>query len=285
MTPLTDEEISEAVLRLPSLPHIVMELIDALDNGDVDTNTLAQKISHDQALTAKVLGLANSSFYGMQSKVGSIPHAVAVLGFNSVRSLVTAAAIVGTFSEGKPRELDYTEFWKHAIATALTAKAIARNHGGNEDQAFIGGLLHNIGRLVLATYSPSHYQQVLKWRSQHDDDLAAAETHIFGIDHKVAGSAALAHWKFPVSIVETLNSSGGTGLHAHSLAAAIVDVADAIAYGLDLGGGEHDRVPAIPKHEWDLLKLDQQALVEVFSATERQFKEACMILGAKVGDR
>ena len=285
MSPLTGEEISEAILRLPSLPHIVMELIDALDNGDVDTNTLAQKISHDQALTAKVLGLANSSFYGMQSKVGSIPHAVAVLGFNSVRSLVTAAAVVETFSEGKSKELNHTEFWKHAIATAVAAKAIARNCGGNEDQAFIGGLLHNIGRLVLATYSPSRYQEVLKWRSQHDGDLVAAEIHILGIDHKVAGSAVLAHWKFPASIVETLNTPGKNSLHAPPLATSIVNVADAIAYGLDLSGGEHDRVPSISQHEWDVLNLDQQTLSEIFSTTEKQFKEACMILGANAGDR
>jgi len=284
MNPLTSKEISEAVLRLPSLPHIVMELIDALDNGDVDTNTLAQKISHDQAITAKVLGLANSSFYGMQSKVGSIPHAVTVLGFNSVRSLVTAAAVVDTFSEGQPKELNYAEFWKHAIATALAAKAIARSRGGNEDQAFIGGLLHNIGRLVLATYSPSRYQEVLKWRSQHDEDLVVAEIHVLGIDHKVAGREILAHWKLPASIVETLHPLTENKLNEYSLIASVVTVADAIAYGLDLSGGAQDRVPVISQHEWDVLKLDQQTLFEIFSTTERQFKEACMILGANAGD-
>jgi HD-like signal output (HDOD) protein len=284
MSTLTSEEIFEAVLRLPSLPHIVMELIDALDNGDVDTNTLAQKISRDQALTAKVLGLANSSFYGMQSKIDYIPHAVAVLGFNSVRSLVTAVAVVENFSAGKVKELNYAEFWKHAIATALAAKAIARTRGSNEDQAFIGGLLHNIGRLVLATYSPLRYQEVLEWRSQHDGDLVAAEIHVFGIDHKAAGRAALAHWKFPASIVETLNNPEENSGHQYSLAASIVSVADAIAYGLDLSGSEHDRVPAISQREWDRLDLDEQTLMTIFDTTESQFKEACMILRSSAGD-
>jgi HD-like signal output (HDOD) protein len=285
MNALTSEEISEAVLRLPSLPHIVMELIDALDNGDVDTNTLAQKISHDQALTAKVLGLANSSFYGMQSKVGSIQHAIAVLGFNSVRSLVTATGVVETFSKGQLKELNYAEFWKHAIATALAARAIARSSRDNEDQAFIGGLLHNIGRLVLATYSPSRYQEVLEWRSQHDEDLVVAEMKIFGIDHKAAGREALVHWKFPASIVETLPILSKGNFHEYSRAASIVTVADAIAYGLDLSAGEQDRVPVISQHEWNMLSLDQQTLIDIFSVTERQFKEVCMILGANAGKR
>jgi len=283
MSPLTSDEISEAVLRLPSLPHIVIELIDALENGDVDTHTLAQKISRDQALTAKVLGLANSSFYGMQSKVGSIPHAVTVLGFNSVRSLVTAAAVVGTFSAGNSKELDYAEFWKHAIATALSAKAIAKHLGANEDQAFIGGLLHNIGRLVLATYSPVRYQEVLRWRSQRDGDLIAAENHVLGIDHKVAGRAVLAHWKFPGAIVETLTALDASHPYEHSQAASVVTVADAIAYGLDLSGGEHDRVPVVSEYEWNMLGLDDAALTEIFGMTERQFEEACMILGANAG--
>ncbi|WP_034298563.1 HDOD domain-containing protein [Herbaspirillum sp. RV1423] len=280
MSPLTSEEITDAVLQLPSLPNIVIELINALDNSDVDTNTLAQKISHDQALTAKVLGLANSSFYGMQSKVGSIPHAVAVLGFNSVRSLVTAAAVVETFSAGKSQGLDYAEFWKHSIATALAAKAIAKCLGLNQDSAFIAGLLHNIGRLVLATYSPMRYQEVLSWRSVHDGDLIAAEVHILGIDHKTAGRAVLQHWKFPSSIVDTLNAASETNPHEHHRAASLVAVADAIAYGLDLSGGEHDRVPGISQMEWDLLGLQETALMEIFEATEMQFEEACMILVA-----
>lgn len=284
MSPLTSEEISEAIIKLPSLPNIVIELIYALDNSDVDTNTLSQKISHDQALTAKVLGLANSSFYGMQSKVGSIPNAVAVLGFNSVRSLVTAAAVVGTFSGSKSEELNYAEFWKHSIATALSAKAIAKCLGANEDQAFIGGLLHNIGRLVLATYSSSRYQEVLKWRSAHDEDLATAEINVLGIDHKTAGRATLEHWKFPSSIIDTLNVIDTDNQHGNRQAASIVSIADAIAYGLDASGGEYDRVPAISQMEWDLLKLNESILLEIFDATERQFEEACMILGATTGE-
>jgi putative nucleotidyltransferase with HDIG domain len=280
---LTGEALSEVVQRLPSLPHIVMELIDALDNGDVEINTLAQKISHDQALTAKVLGLANSSFYGMQSKVGSISHAISVLGFNSVRSLVTATAVVEVFSEGLPEELNYTEFWKHSIATALAAKALAKHCRTNEDQAFIGGLLHNIGRLVLATHSPSAYQAVLKWRSQHDEDLTVAEMNIFGIDHKSVGREALAHWKFPASIVETLPPLTADTFQVPSLMASVATVADAIAYGLDLSGAEQDRVPVILQQEWDALNLEQQALIDIFSTTERQFKEACMIFGNQAG--
>jgi len=280
MIALTDDDITDAILHLPTLPSIVIELIHTLDIDDVDTNTLAHKISQDQALTAKVLGLANSSFYGMQSHVGSIPHAVSVLGFNSVRALVTATVLVQTLSSDPSSGLDYTEFWKHAIATALSARTIAKYIGLNPDHAFIVGLLHNVGRLVLATYSPVRYQEVLRWRSSNNTDLSTAEVQILGIDQKTVGRAVLKHWKFPPSIVDTLNTSNENFINEHQRAASLAAVADAIAYGLDVSAAEHDRVPVISSADWELLKLQEPALIAIFNTIETQFKEACMILGA-----
>lgn len=279
MTPLTAGEISEAVLKLPSLPTIVLDLFNALDQEDVDVHTLSQKISHDQALTAKVLGLANSSFYGMQSKVGSIAHAVAVLGFNSVRSLVTAAAVVQAFAGSGSKEFNYA-LWKHAIATALAARALAKGIGENEELAFIAGLLHNVGRLVLATYSPARYQEVLSWSKLHDVELSAAETQVLGIDHMTAGRAALTRWKFPTPIIEALPASGMPPGESLPKSASIITVADAIAYALDLGGTAGSQVPVISPYAWDQLQLSEPILLEVFSATEKQFEDVCVILQA-----
>jgi len=279
MSGLTEQDIAGAVLRLPALPNIVLELIHALDDKDVDTHTLAQKISYDQTLTAKVLRLANSSFYGMQSKIGSIPHAITVLGFNSVRSLVLAAAMVDTFADHASGDLDHANFWKHAIGTALCAKVIAAHRGANQDQSFIAGLLHNIGRLVLATCSPQRYRDVLQRCAQRNEDLLTAEIHVFGIDHKTAGKAVLEYWKFPAAIVGTL-SSGQDESPAQGDSAAIAAVADAIAYALDLSGGQYDRVPSITTADWDRLALKESVLLEIFAITETQFEEACAILGA-----
>jgi len=278
MIPLSTDEISEAVLKLPSLPHIVLELFRVLDDEDVDVNLLSQKISHDQALSAKVLGLANSSFYGMQSKVGSIAYAVSVLGFSSIRALVTASAVVQIFSGKDSSELTHAQLWKHAIATALAARALAKSMGENEDQAFIAGLLHNIGRQVLIDYDPLRYREVLSWSSIHDAELSIAETAVLGLDHKAVGRAALARWKFPSSIVETLNSDPSDLLRIYPRTAAIIAVADAIAYGLDLEGSSDGQVPTLSQHQWEQLGLNDEILMEVFSMTERSFNEVCAIL-------
>lgn len=278
MIPLSTNEISEAVLKLPSLPHIVLELFRALDDEDVDVNILSQKISHDQALATKVLGLANSSFYGMQSKVGSIAYAVSVLGFSSIRALVTAAAVAQIFSGKDSGELTHAQLWKHAIATALAARALANGTGENEDQAFIAGLLHNIGRQVLIDYDPIRYQEVLSWSSTHDAELSLAESAVLGLDHKVVGRAALARWKFPPSIVETLNADPSDLSGMYSRTTAIIAVADAIVYGLDLDDVLGSQVPVIPQSQWDQLDLSEEKLMAVFSMTERSFDDVCSIL-------
>ncbi|WP_343586380.1 HDOD domain-containing protein [Herbaspirillum sp.] len=279
MIPLTKDEISEAVLDLPALPHIVLELFRALDKEDVDANFLSQKISYDQALAAKVLGLANSSFYGMQGKVGSIAYAVAVLGFGCIRSLATAAGLAQIFSGRASSEL-HAQLWTHAIATALAARSLAKCIGENEDQAFIAGLLHNIGRLVLITHYPVRYQDVLSWSSAHDAELSLAEVAVLGVDHKLVGRAVLTRWKFPASIVATLDTVAQGAPDLHGKAASVIVVADAIAHALDLQSPPDNQVPVIPQSQWDQLGLSEAILTEVFSSTEKSFEDVCAILRA-----
>ena len=127
MNAITLEQAIGNIRDLPSLPLVVTELISSFDQADTSVGELAAKISKDQALTAKTLRLANSSFYGLQCKVRTIDQAVAVLGFDSVRALVTAAGIIGNAgSAADAAHFDFPSFWRHAIGTALCAKSLAR---------------------------------------------------------------------------------------------------------------------------------------------------------------
>ena len=144
MTALSTFDVVSTLRDLPALPAIVAELLGSLDRDDAGTKLLAEKLSHDQALTAKTLRLANSSFYGMQNKVTTIQQAIAILGFNSVRTLVVAASITGCFPMDGSGAFDFKAFWRHSVGTALCAKGLARHMSVNPDQAFMVGLLHDI---------------------------------------------------------------------------------------------------------------------------------------------
>jgi len=111
--------------KIPSMPVAVQEIISSFENADIEIHELAEKISRDQNLSAQILRLANSAFYGLPRQVGSIPHAVVVLGFNAVRSLALAAGVTGMFP-AKSGAFSWTDYWKSSMATAVVARALAK---------------------------------------------------------------------------------------------------------------------------------------------------------------
>src|SRR3954466_13681128 len=127
MQPVQLDAVVRQLEDLPSLPAVVMELLTSIDEEDVDISVLAKKVSHDQALTAKTLRLANSSLYGLQVKVTTIQQGITFLGFQTTRNLITAAAVTGCFAEGQCPGFDHKAFWRHSIATAACAKVLARH--------------------------------------------------------------------------------------------------------------------------------------------------------------
>ncbi|MDQ5945995.1 MAG: hypothetical protein QG619_1418, partial [Pseudomonadota bacterium] len=190
---LDRDTVLKGVRNLPSLPTVVIELLQSMDNDDADTRELAGKLARDQALTAKVLRVANSSFYGLQGKVDSIGDAIVVLGLHGVRTLATAAAITDVFapkgSGGAASVQTYNMhlFWRHSIAVGLCAKAIARKRRLNDGNAFTAGLMHDIGRLALASCFPAHIAAVAKDRAETGDCWLFAERRVLGLDHAEIG--------------------------------------------------------------------------------------------------
>jgi putative nucleotidyltransferase with HDIG domain len=279
MSAISLEQIVANVRDLPTLPLIVTELISTFGQADVSTGELAAKVSKDQALTAKTLRLANSSFYGLQCKVRTIEQAIAVLGFDSVRALVTSAGIIGNFPSGGGT-FDFTAFWRHAVGSALCAKSLAKLAGCNQEFAFVSGLLHDIGRLVLVTGFPDQYADVVAHRGANDSDMIDAERAVLGLDHAVVGRALAQHWKFPELIQRAIAN------HHAPMAAdlgdipSVVHVANAIVHALDLTGQCDELVPAIAQNAWDSLRIDSAGLRQVLRDTEAEFENACQILTA-----
>ena len=281
--------LEQAVARLkdlPALPLVVSELLASFDDPDVELAQLAGKIAHDQALAAKTLRLANSSFYGLQSRVRTIGQAIQVLGFDSVRALVVGAGVIGGFEAGREQGFDYDGFWRHAIGTALCARALARQGAApaaNPELAFVAGLLHDLGRLVLVTRFPEHYAQVLARRALRDCELLLAEREVLGIDHAQVGRALGQHWKIPEPICRAIANHHQPMRQDEGELPALVHVANVIAHGLDLADQEDDQVPALVQGAWDSLRLDDAVLRAVFAETEEQFEETCQILAARPG--
>ena len=278
MTPLSVDDVVAKLQDLPSLPVVVMELLTSIEQQDVDISVLARKVSHDQALTAKTLRLANSSTYGLQVKVTTIQQAITFLGVQTTRNVITAAALTGCFSAGQCAGFDHQTFWRHSIATAACARVLARHMRFNQDYAFTAGLLHDIGRLVLVSTFPQRYADVIAWRGAHDGEWIEAERAVLGLDHVTAGVALAERWNFS----ETMRL-GIAGHHVPARAGAgvlatLIHVANTIVHALDIAGDADDLVPPVSPVAWGALGLNEEVCLQVFRETELQFDEIHTIL-------
>jgi putative nucleotidyltransferase with HDIG domain len=280
MNRLTPEQLAAGVQDLPSLPAVVMELLSSIEQEDIDISVLAKKVSYDQALTAKTLRLANSSTYGLQVKVATIQQAITFLGFQTTRNLITAAAVTGCFPSGRCVGFHDKAFWRHSIATAACARALARRMRFNQDIAFTAGLLHDIGRLVLVTGHPDAYAQVVAWHAQHGGDWEDAEQAVLGIDHVAAGVALADHWNFSSTMRQAIAYHHAPDIHGAGFLATIVHVANAIVHALDLAGEDDELVPRVSSVAWDAMGLNEEAYLHLFRETELQFGEMSTILMA-----
>jgi putative nucleotidyltransferase with HDIG domain len=278
MSAVLPEQLAGAMDDLPSLPAVVMELLNSIDQEDVDIAVLAKKVSHDQALTAKTLRLANSSAFGLQLKVTTIQQAITYLGFQATRNMITAAALTGCFAENRCAGFDHKAFWRHSIATASCARILARQLRLNQDIAFTAGLLHDIGRLVLVSSFPDKYAQAIEYRKRADCTLLEAERAVLGADHMTAGAALARHWNFsetmtlPIALHHEPESKGAGFL------TAIVHVANAMVHALDIGGDKDEIAPAVSPVAWAALALNEETCLHVFRETELQFAEISELL-------
>ena len=272
------DQVVKRVRDLPSLPSIVLDLIASFERGDVDATILAEKMSRDQALAAKTLRLANSSFYGLPAKVSTVRQAIFVLGFDSARSLAVASSVIETFSGSTFRRIDVAGFWRHSIAAALCAKNLARRAGVDQDYAFIAGLLHDIGRLVLASGFPADHARVIDCCERDGLAMSEAELGVFGVDHQRIGQMLAEAWKFPPVIQRAIGQHHAPDMDELGDVPGVVHAANAMVQALDLGGGAHVAVARLLDATWDSLHLTPEQLRAVCRETEGQFEEACRLL-------
>lgn len=272
-------DIVSHIHSLPAMPAVALELLQTLSGGDPDVDALASRIARDQAITARVLRVANSPFYGLQMRVGSIHDAIVVLGFSAVRSLVLTSAVVTTLPAGKCAGFSADRFWRHVLGTAVAAQALARPLRRKPESLFIAGLLHDIGRLVMLSANPEGFARVIELAAERDCHLIDVETEVFGCDHTAVGAAIAQHWNFPAEIVEALAFHHNPAQTKPGSLAAIIHYADGIAKALDLEGAENTQMARLQPDAVNALGLDWQALTAVLTETHGRFEAHLPLLG------
>lgn len=280
MNKLDRDQVLAHLKQLPSLPLAVSELLASFAEEAVDVDRISRLIANDQGLTARVLRVANSSFYGLQSRVGTIHDAVVILGFRAVRSMVLAVGMSGVFRADQCPGFVTRSYLRHCAATGLAARALAAISGHNPELAFTGGILHDIGKLVLAANFPVQYAEVLVYRAKHDCFLVQAERDLLGLDHAEVGGLLAETWRFPPMLHGAVaDHHVPAGAAAGSLA-DLIHVADALAHALGLAHAADEMVMPVERTAWLRLGLDSAKIAALPAMIERELEETCQVLSA-----
>jgi putative nucleotidyltransferase with HDIG domain len=226
----TAEEFIQEASEVPVMPPIAAEIMRKAEDPDSDLTSIAQLISSDASLAIRVLRIANSSFYSMPRKIETLQQSIILLGYSTLRSVVIAASMKDVFARfGLAERL----LWEHAVAAAVATNMLAREVGGlASDELFIGGLVHDVGKLVMHSQDEPRYQEVMREVYADNSPPIEVEQRIFGFDHAEVGELILNKWSLPVRLATAVGAhhdpeSGDDSDGARTLA-SVLQVADRI---------------------------------------------------------
>jgi putative nucleotidyltransferase with HDIG domain len=229
--------VQKQITELPPLPVVVQKLISTLDDDRSSAEDVMKVLTSDQAMASKVLKLVNSSFYGMPGEISTPSRAIVILGFSAVRNLAIGLSAASVLS-GADKNENQRRFWEHSISSAAAAQILARHTKyPDPEEAFIAGLLHDIGQMVLMIAVPEEYDLVL---ATGPDNLLENEEKILGMTHAKAGQMLLKHWGLPSTLTDSIRFHHHTKVFCGKASplTSLIALADAFA---QVHGGSYER--------------------------------------------
>ncbi len=309
----------ELILRqidsLPTLPHIATRIMTVTADDSSDARKVIELVKSDQALTGKILSLCRAADKGVRSGELTIDRAVVMLGFNAIRNAVFSIKVFETFglehgkqSNSKPRTscpdpsvaaeeshssststdpLNRCEFWRHCLAVAVAAELIAQMHGEHKDlkpaEAFICGLLHDIGKLALDHILPKSFARVVQLADENQSSLADFEQRVMGIDHHTAGKRLAEQWQLPHSMQDAIWLHGSAYELLpdlkHRRLIGLINLADHVARQNHLGHSGNYALPSDPSELATKIGLNPSIIDSITAELHEEVHHRAEVLG------
>jgi len=229
------------------MPAIMIEVSDLLEHKSVTNFDLVKLINKDQGLTAKILSIANSPFYGLPRKVSTVDFALTIIGFRELKNVLLTLTILEVVKGNDSTHWNRKSFWLHSLLTAGMCKRIAENTGYPKiGESFTAGLLHDLGISTIQKYFEKEFNDIYDMYNTKQSDHLAVEKEILGLTHEEIGYHLAAKWNFPEPIINAIRHHHNPSESENKSLSAIINLADYVASSVDIEGYEWD----------DELKLD-----------------------------
>ena len=276
MSPSAEQMFNQAI-RLPQIPYVMQQVVNSLRNEDVSISELANLVSTDQVMAAKVLRLANSSYYGGRRNVASISSAVVLLGLNVFRNLVIASSLASTFP--KIDGFDLPAFWRNSMLVANLAHIVGRDLDIDRETLFSAGLMHGIGQLLIYLCFPDAARTVANaCNGTSLVEQRMIEQRLLQMDHFEVGMELARRWNFPDSIQSAISHYDAPA--DDDLPGQVVHAAVKIARGIQAGSTFDDMLSELPPDMAKRLHLDKDWFEEEGEVFDLLLEESASLVSA-----
>ncbi len=282
-TNITPESLVEGTVGLVSLPEISIKINEMVDDPKCSAAHIGKVIGKDAALTARLLKIVNSAFYRFPSRVETVTRAITIVGYRELRDLVFAATVAGIFERISNDLVDLDSFWRHGIYSGILSRLIADKcqvlHG---ERLFVAGLMHDIGRLIIAYKLPKLTRAILDLCEQQGVGLYEAEQQILGFSHADVGAELMKSWNFPQAQQDVARfHHNPAAAQDNVLEVNIVYLANIIAQIAETGLVDTDRLAKIDKKVWMITNVSKNDVEALLVEAREQFIEALAVFRPK----
>lgn len=270
------EGLVRGKVQIASLPTVFARINEAIEDPECSFTEIGGIIGGDPALSARLLKLANSSFYGFPSRIETITHAITVIGMSQLRDLALATTIVSQFKGLPESTVNMESFWYHSICVGLAARIVAIYHREpNAERYYVLGMLHDLGHLVMFLNMPDEMRKIFERCKENRSLVYQGEREALGFDHGDVGGALLRAWDLPARLEEPVACHHKPSAAArYSMEAAIVHLADIISHALEIGHSAEDCVAPLDTRAWETIAIPVSQLSSIVNQIDRQLPDA-----------
>jgi putative nucleotidyltransferase with HDIG domain len=254
----------ENINTVPTIPSVLKQLSTVIENPKISLNEISQFVSQDPALTTKILQMVNSALYGFPGRISSVNHAVMLLGMNVVKGLLLSVSVFEIMHKAM------IGLREHSIGVAIASKVLAQKKGLKEpEEVFVAGLLHDVGKVILALMFPEEYDRAVKESERSSTAIFDTERKHFSETHAAVAGWLSEKWHFPKKLCECMANHHRPQVSALApLETSIVHMADILVKARGIGFSGDNIVPEVNPRACELLSLTEGDLREVLKELE-----------------
>ncbi len=276
--PLSISQLLRGDVDIVSLPTVYTHIVELLNHPNSSSYQLAELISKDASLTVRLLRLVNSPFYGFSGKIDSVSRAISLLGTNELSVLTLGITVIKQFQNIPSDLLNMDSFWRHSIRCGLFSKVFAAHLGEKAaEKYFIGGLLHDVGRLVLLAQMPTQYSGAIVRARQHCLPMYRAEQDCLQTDHSIVGKLLAEKWRLSPALIRMIGSHHSPRLAHYSMEACIVHIADILAHACGHEVMLVNEIPELQLKAWETIGLSEKNIAPIIRQVDGEFRSVVRV--------